>query len=422
MKSFQGVLLILGSLFLYSSMTCMYMPLQTSPAETTQSKVIVDRHEPAAETQKTQTFANKADNIFQTKAIEEKQQFWNFMAQLRHSKQPRANVIVERTIRVSEPGYTRGIYLSNNSGNSVKRMKAFIKQARAHNINTFVIDVQPRMPKQSILAMVRKAGIYPVSRVVVFEGGLKTRTPSAKHINKVLSAVRRSASAGFLEAQLDYIRYADYKSLRRLSLKYKYSVIEGILSRARQVADSSGIKLGADVFGRITLNNNDHIGQRLENFAKYMHVIYPMVYPSHYTGDSFRISKPYHTVKEGIFKSKQRIKTSRIVAYIQGFTWRVDRSGLSLSEYVRKQMRACEDAGGDGWVIWNPRNAYAASYNAMRRDAKIKAKYANVEPKETKPIEPSLMKKKPLEKRAKKLEPCLTGSCAQTLSKDDIEG
>ena len=101
------------------------------------------------------------------------------------------------------------------------------------------------------------------------------------------------------------------------------------------------------------------------NYSKYMDVIYPMLYPSHYTNDEYRISHPYETVREGVANSLKRCQNTRIVAYIQGFTWKVDRSGKSMKEYLEAQIQAVEDAGGHGWVIWNAENKYQESYSAI---------------------------------------------------------
>lgn len=266
---------------------------------------------------------------------------------------------------IPAPEFTRGIYLTNQSGYSMEKLDSFIEKAQRYRVNTFVIDVQKKMIPKENIDKVKEAGIFPVARVVVFEGGLKQREASREYIDAIIQKIEDSAYQGFLEVQLDYIRYADNPELLSIPLAYKYEMIGSILKRAKEKADEMAIYLSADLFGRVTLHQNDHIGQRLEIFAEYMDTIYPMLYPSHYTNDTYRITNPYATVKEGVANSLKRCPQTRIVAYIQGFDMKVAGSGKTLPEYIEAQMRGTADAQGHGWVIWEARNNYEASYSAM---------------------------------------------------------
>lgn len=267
---------------------------------------------------------------------------------------------------VDQPRFVKGIYLSNPTANSREKLVQFIEKARVYGLNTLVVDVQKSMIPREHVELIKKAGIYPVARVVVFQGGLKQQQPDEQYINQILNTIEAAAYQGFMEVQLDYIRYADDPELLKLSLTYKYEVINKILKKARTVANSLSIYLSADVFGRVTLNQNDHIGQKLENFARYMDTIYPMLYPSHYTNDPYRIGNPYETIKEGVGNSLQRCNDQRVVAYIQGFSMKIESSGLSLTDYIKAQIVAVDDAGGHGWVIWNARNDYKESFDAIK--------------------------------------------------------
>lgn len=266
---------------------------------------------------------------------------------------------------LKRPDFIKGIYLTNATAASMKSLTHFVDASKKHGINTMVIDAQGRPLTPEQMSYIKGSGIYPVARIVVFDLGLKTKFPEVKHIDKIMAAVERAAKSGFREIQLDYIRYADHRELQRLPLKFKYDQIRGVLSRARKLTDSLGVELGADVFGRITLNENDHIGQRLEVFGEFVHALYPMVYPSHYYGDPEKIANPYGTVKEGVENSKERIPKTRIVPWIQGFGMKIKESGLTLPQYVLKQFFAVDDAKGDGYVVWNARNDYSATWKAL---------------------------------------------------------
>lgn len=263
-----------------------------------------------------------------------------------------------------------GLYLNNLNSRNSARLDFFIQKAKDYGFNAFIMDVQrgayTRMVSAENVDKVKQAGIFPVARVVVFPGGgLKRNTVSEQKIQSVIKIMKDSQKAGFSEIQLDYIRYADEARFASLGLQYKYRQIEKILSAASQKAKELNVRLGSDVFGRVTLNQNDHIGQKLENFAKYMDVIYPMLYPSHYGADQNRMSHPYETVKEGVASSKKRVPDTKIIAYIQGFKWRIGYARMDLTHYIYEQMKGVRDGGGDGWVIWNANNSYGPSFLAL---------------------------------------------------------
>ncbi|MDH4200475.1 MAG: putative glycoside hydrolase [Spirochaetia bacterium] len=275
---------------------------------------------------------------------------------------------------IPAPEFVRGIYISNRTVNSRKSLERIIEDARKNRINTFVVDVQNEMVPREFVTMIKNAGIFPVARIVVFLGGLTTKTPPEKYIGNLLSVMDAAAYQGFLEVQLDYIRYADTKEMEKIPLSFKYKTINSILEKTHEKANSLSIFLSADLFGRVTINENDSIGQKLENFSKFADVIYPMLYPSHYTNDDYRISHPYETVKEGLENSLKRCKNTKIVAYLQGFTWRVNQSGKSFTEYLKDQLQAVDDAGGNGWIIWNAGNDYDHSFEAIASYDRMKRK------------------------------------------------
>lgn len=261
-----------------------------------------------------------------------------------------------------------GLYITNRNSRNVARLDFFIQKSKEYGFNAFIMDVQygasTRMVPAKNVEKVIEAGIFPVARVVVFPGGgLKKSNVSQYKIDSILKIMEECKKAGFKEIQLDYIRYADEPI--GVGLQYKYRQIEKILSAASNKAKELNVRLGSDVFGRVTLNRNDHIGQQLEKFAEYMDVIYPMLYPSHYGADRNRMSNPYETVKEGVASSKKRVPNTKIIAYIQGFRWRIGYAKMDLTHYLYEQMKGARDGGGDGWVIWNAHNSYGPSFLAL---------------------------------------------------------
>ncbi len=189
---------------------------------------------------------------------------------------------------------------------------------------------------------------------------------SKRKLNKIQTLVKTACQLGFNEVQLDYIRFAD--KYLRIPLKTRYKFVAGILKNAKEITSKHNVKLSADVFGRIAFNRNDIIGQKLEIFAKYTDIIYPMLYPSHFLGDKRRMSNPGATVKEGTVKSIKRVKNFNVAIqpYIQAFKYKYRLAGVSYSDYIKKQIIAVEKTAARGWVAWNINCNYNSLFKAIR--------------------------------------------------------
>ena len=272
--------------------------------------------------------------------------------------------------RYRTPAFYRGLYLTNPTAGRARRYIPLLKKARRHGVNVLVVDIQPRIPKPEFIRHARESNFYIVARVVVFPGGLKRYPPSRRRIHRMLNLTEKAARAGFMEVQLDYIRFADrYKGRRylKLSLRKRYKLIEGVLKMCTDRLRPLGVRVGADIFGRIAFNRNDIIGQQVELFAAHLDTIYPMLYPSHFYGEPRRIRNPYNTILEGNINCIQRVRgQSRIISYIQGFRMSVRPSRLSFVRYIQKQIQAAEDSGSAGYIVWNARNRYNAYFKAVR--------------------------------------------------------
>ena len=103
-----------------------------------------------------------------------------------------------------------------------------------------------------------------------------------------------------------------------------------------------------------------------------------MVYPSGYhvgiPGYRNPVANPYHIVHESVRLTKKRAAGSvvRIRPWLQDFRdYAFDRRIFGVNE-VRAQIKGSDDAGGTGWMLWNPKNSYTAE--ALRADASVAAK------------------------------------------------
>ncbi len=264
----------------------------------------------------------------------------------------------------------RALYIPNAKSRNMEYIKTIVEKGKPLGINMLVMDVHSAGSTKlkvnpEVITYLRGENFYLTARVVCFQDGITKMPVPESRLQSLYALVGEAASSGFDEVQLDYIRFAD--GCAPYSLSKKYAFLESLLQNFRKITDEKNVKLSADLFGRIVYNHNDEIGQKVEVFAKYTHVIYPMLYPSHYTGDRKRMSAPGETVREGTLKGLNRVEGSDVAIqpYIQAFPYNIKYAKVKLDEYVALQIKAVEETSARGWVAWNPNGDYTSVFSAL---------------------------------------------------------
>jgi hypothetical protein len=268
------------------------------------------------------------------------------------------------------PRFYKGIYLNVYSARNIDRLSGFIGKAKNTKINTLVLDVQTSKADEcaissEIVSYCIKNGFHPVARIVVFTDGLSKFPVSEDFLNNKINIAEAACRNGFKEIQFDYIRFSDIRVSKRLSLEEKYDFIEGFLQKARTRLEKYNIKIAVDVFGRIPLNKDDAIGQKMEVFDRVVDIICPMAYPSHYTWSNNLMANPYHTVFITSKSAKERTKNAEIVTYIQAFQMKVGKSNLTFAKYIEEQLKAVHDSGIRGYILWNASQNYDVPFKVL---------------------------------------------------------
>jgi len=190
---------------------------------------------------------------------------------------------------------------------------------------------------------------------------------------------------GFDEVQFDYVRFPTDGRLSAAryskpnTRETRLPTIAAFLERARRELGPMGAFVAADLFGYTAFNENDtDIGQRIEELSPYLDYICPMVYPSGYhkgiPGYRNPVEQPYRVVHESVRLIRQRAAhtQARVRPWIQDFRdYAFDRRPFGVAE-IRAQIKGADDAGGVGWMLWNPRNDYTGA--ALRAKGPLAAK------------------------------------------------
>jgi hypothetical protein len=283
----------------------------------------------------------------------------------------------------------RGIYLHNGFAQSLSAVERYVTIGKPFGLNMFVLDAQAYNGQKAfintnVIQYLRNEAMYTAIRVVCFQDGLKTLPIPQWQLDNLYAMVEAAAKCGADEVQLDYIRFED--AWGGYSLDQKYAAIDTLLAKLRSIVLPYNVKLSADVFGRIPYNRRDPIGQSLESFAKHVDVIYPMMYPSHFTADNLRLSQPGFTVKEGTNLALDRLQETGVAVqpYIQSFVYNIGWARVGLVRYIELQIEGAEDTKGRGWVAWNAGGAYAELWQALGNIQKRAEEAAAQKAEETK--------------------------------------
>ncbi|WP_348268740.1 putative glycoside hydrolase [Edaphobacter paludis] len=239
-----------------------------------------------------------------------------------------------------------------------------------------------------------RAGIYAIARIVVFkdnplaearsdlavkrrDGSLFRDREGLAWVDPFQAEVRtynieiavEAAEAGFDEIQFDYVRFPDVSQKLRFAQapteEMRVQAIDRFLTEARERLVPYNVFLSIDIFGYVCWNTNDTgIGQQLEQIVKIVDYLSPMVYPSGYKygipGCQEPVSHPYEIVHDTLENARRRANVSpqRFRPWLQAFRdYAFDHRAFGPSQ-VAEQIRAADEFGTDGWMLWNPHNRY----------------------------------------------------------------
>jgi hypothetical protein len=315
----------------------------------------------------------------------------------------------------------RGIYITHSVAQMTQRFGSIRAGAKRAGINTLVIDVKPIIGKGPLAAaknhtlksyrassdawlsqlctQLHAEGFIVSARIPVFKddwlaiyrpdlaldyldrkGGhwLNPYKDEARLFNSLIAEI--AANSGVDEVQFDYIRFpaegnmstvvfssAETKGLTRVDIICQF------LDETKKRLQHKNVSMAVDIFGVVAWQSKGDInalGQDLKRMGKYLDVLAPMLYPSHfhdgYDGFANPGSEPYHFMNVGVVKSLEILSGEAVtlVPWIQGFNMKSPNYG---PDYILQQVKACEDAGVKNFLIWNASNNYDVSFNALAK-------------------------------------------------------
>jgi hypothetical protein len=200
--------------------------------------------------------------------------------------------------------------------------------------------------------------------------------PEVRLFNELIA--ERAAISGADEIQFDYIRFPAEGAARNLvfaeeAQQSRVEAISSFLSAVKQRVAKYNVSLAVDIFGVTAWQSKQDIknlGQDLKVMAQYLDVISPMLYPSHfhagYDGFDNPGSYPYQFMFNGLRRSQAILSAEAVtlVPWLQGFNLRSPNWGPN---YIQEQVRAARELGINNYLIWNARNDYSVTFQALKK-------------------------------------------------------
>ena len=196
------------------------------------------------------------------------------------------------------------------------------------------------------------------------------------------------AQLGADEIQFDYVRFPAEGDQKDASFTFQAAhpnwqrsdVIVDFLTKAYAQIHPTGALLSLDVFGIMAWQRPvdlSHTGQDIVGMAKHCDVLSPMIYPSHFFGmDNVAHpgDAPEHFIGESMARFEKITAGTGVVIrpWLQAFRW---RTKTYSPEYIKVQVAAAKEKGGDGFLFWNAANDYSKPYTAMPEMRAAKNKY-----------------------------------------------
>ena len=231
---------------------------------------------------------------------------------------------------------------------------------RIGRVVTFLDNTYPRWFRDNALHNLG-GGLFFDSMGVTWSSAY---SPGARSYNVEIGV----AAADYVdEIQYDYVRLPYESGLReRYGEADRVAAINRFAREASEALHLAGLAVSFDTFGVVSTAGNDQgIGHSVEGLAPYLDYISPMVYPSGWTPGSFGYAYPPEhpgpVVRMNVQATVDRIEepgSALVRPWLQDFHDYQSRGLGYYAEEVHAQIAATAEAGGIGFMLWDPSLQY----------------------------------------------------------------
>jgi len=183
-----------------------------------------------------------------------------------------------------------------------------------------------------------------------------------------IAIAKELQTLGVDEIQFDYIRFPSDGYVSRIVSHYKkpgmdrVGALSGFLKKARQ---SLTVPISIDVYGFNSWYRTVYLGQDIEELSRYVDVICPMFYPSHFSREFYQnmsyIDRAQFIYHEGTRRAEDIVHGSAVIRpWVQSF---LIGGELKFDEptywtYLTNQLTGAAEGKAAGYTLWNASGHY----------------------------------------------------------------
>jgi hypothetical protein len=189
-----------------------------------------------------------------------------------------------------------------------------------------------------------------------------------------IAVAKELEKAGVDEIQFDYIRFPDIRG-ENDNRKFEFkrdgqSMREALVSFLKKARGALRLPISIDIFGYTAIYQwGDWIGQDVTELSRYVDVISPMFYPSHYTGGyaaGYGAKRIYYTIYLSSKRARELSGGAIIRPYIQAFYYKDNADGYCV-DYIGWELDGLADSGMKDYIFWNDLSEYTILVRGLRK-------------------------------------------------------
>jgi hypothetical protein len=241
-----------------------------------------------------------------------------------------------------------------------------------------------------VLAAAKERGLHTITRIVTFQdnywapahpeqaahntatGGVWTNYNGVAWLDPTdrasweypIALGVEACHLGFDEVQFDYVRFPSDGDISVLGYDEpvdadtRVQTVAAFLAEARDRLHAEGCVVSADVFAIVlSVNDDEGIGQRVQEVSASVDAISPMIYPSHYSngwlGFDSPNDHPSEVVSQALSTGMPKLQGGLLRPWLQAFYY----DGDQIAEEI-----AQAESRGLGWMLWNATSDFQADW------------------------------------------------------------
>jgi hypothetical protein len=189
-----------------------------------------------------------------------------------------------------------------------------------------------------------------------------------------IRAARAVEKAGVDEIQFDYIRFPDIRN-RKDTRKYDFQkpnqiMREALVSFLKKARENLSVPISIDLFGYNAISKmGNWIGQDVTELSRYVDVVSPMFYPSHYGGSyaaDYGDKRVHYIIYLSCKRTKELIGGAQLRPYIQAFYYKENTDNYGI-DYIGWELEGLKQAGLEDFIFWNNLHEYETLIRGMQK-------------------------------------------------------